>query len=548
MSDSLFTQLKELNRRLSLNQKLSIAALSTVVLCSILSFVYLIQGDGHQLLFSGLDAESAARVTDRLDELGIGYRLSDRGSAVLVPAERIDEARLSLAAEGMPSTGRMGFEIFDQNNWGLTDFAEKINFNRALEAELERTILSLSEISRVRVHLVPEKDALFEEDERPAKASVLIQLRRATALPAPKIAGITNLVASAVEGLEPANVTVVDVSGRLLTENGAGSRIDGTLRELEKEAEAGLAAKVISVLEPLVGKGRVRVSALVELNNSEVTQTEELFDPKQSALVRQLRTDQSSQEETARGIPFKANDGEEEPAATPLQGEKLLQEEVHYEVSKTVRNLIQPRGSVKRVAVAVAVDHKMISETGPDGAVVEKSEPRSVEEMGQIKNLVTGAIGYDQNRGDTLTVENIPFSLSAESLPPPGFLETYPRLVWTGLRYFKLFALFLLFYLFIFRPLRKRVFTYVEVTEPDVKQLESGREVEALAQNSKTEPKALGAGAGEDAQADGTRLVGSPPRSQPPSPEEMGQQVLQLARQEPELVTKLVRAWLAEGA
>ena len=202
MPGGLLSQLRALKEKLSINQILSIVALGTVILCSVLAFVYLLHKEPYQTLFTEMDAEEANSVVQKLKELEIPYELSNGSRTVLVPAGRIDQAVMELASAGLPNRDRIGFEIFDESQWGVTEFAEKIKYRRAMEGELERTIVSLSEVSSARVHLVMEKESLFVRDTQPAKASVAIRLKQGVKLGANRVTAISNLVAFAVEGVD----------------------------------------------------------------------------------------------------------------------------------------------------------------------------------------------------------------------------------------------------------------------------------------------------------------------------------------------------------
>ncbi|MFQ5739161.1 MAG: flagellar basal-body MS-ring/collar protein FliF [Acidobacteriota bacterium] len=538
MPKNILAQLKALNQNLTLNQKLSITALAAVILSSILFFVYMMNREPFQLLFSDLDAQSVSPILDKLKERNIPYEMSQGGRSLSVPADRVNEARIALASDGLPQQGRLGFELFDQQNWGLTDFAEKVNYRRALEGELERSISSLKEIARARVHLVMEKQTLFEEDKEPAKASVVIELRGGARLAASHVRGITNLVAFAVAGLRPENVTVVDVGGRLLSQRSEEESLGSGLMEARKAMEQDLAKKVVSLLEPLVGQDKVRVSASVVLDNTETQQTEELVDPNRTALVRQRKTDEAVTGNLVGGIPFKAND-QSNPQQSSAEGRKLVQEEVHYDVSKTIRNTVLPRGSLKQISVAVVIDDKSVRETDARGRVIEKSEPREAEEMARLHKLVSATIGFDQKRGDVLSVENVAFSTQVEQpLAPVGWLERYQREFKLVLKYLRIVALFLLFYFFIFRPVKRKVFSYIEVSEPDLAQLEAATGDREMVRQLKAKI--------ESGQSDTPLFLGDGEESS--STRMKVKKLVSLANDEPEMVTKLIRSWLAEGS
>lgn len=537
MAASALSQLSALNKSLTLNQKLSIIGLGVVILFGVLLFGYLVQREPYQLLFSDLDASNANSVVEQLKQLGTPYELANGGRSILVPADRVSETRLELASQNLPKSGRIGLELFDQNNWGISDFAQKVNYRRALEGELERTILSLSEVSESRVHLVMQKDSLFEEDSQPAKASVVIKLNNASTLAKRKVAAIRNLVAFAVEGLDPKNVTLVDVGGNLLSEplpeeESLTSAQAGMRQKVEKE----LCDKVHAILAPIVGEDNVRVSASVQLDFSQTTEkSESIQDP---IIISQQVSKELVNSPGRQGIPFKSND----PAAAGTTGQASTQngrslqtETTNYEVSKTVRQTVRPSGGVLQQSVAVVVNDKQT--TTADGEAQMQS--RTSEEMERIRNLVTATVGLNAERGDSLTVENVSFTLRPEDLPTvsmPSFWQRNRDLIYPVFRYGLILLVFALFYLLIFRPVKNRVFSYVDVEKVNNRQLAASiKDPELLKQLE----SAL---SGERALGEGELL------HKPTNPESaMRKEILRLAKDDPQAVTHLIRSWLSEG-
>jgi flagellar M-ring protein FliF len=541
----LLTQLSALNRRLTINQKISIVALGTLILCGILSFVYLLKRDDYQLLFSSMDASDASAVVSRLKQMNIPYELSEGGRAISIPGARINEARLDLATAGLPEKGRIGFEIFDKSNWSATDFTERVNYRRALEGELERTVLSLSEVSHARVHLVMEKDSLFQDRKQPAKASVVIRLKSGSSLPASRVNGIVNLVAFAVEGLQPDNVTVVDVNGNLLStaHNGEEQALDEAQLSLRRKLEKEMTQKVVSILEPLVGVGKVGVTASVLLDYSESQQTEEIFDPNGTVVLSSQKSEERAGDSTqAAGVPgVNANQGGTVRQQSVAEARVRQSETVNYEVSKTVRQTRLPKGTIKQISMAVVVDDKSLASRDANGQPIESSKPRDAAEIEQLRKLVSATIGFNAERGDSLTVENISFTgvtHELQLLPEPAFLQDYRDLMQPAMRYLAILLLFALFYLLVFRPVKKRVFSYVEFGDPQFAQLaaatadgEMVRQLESkMAQLKGASPQ-----------------LGPANVEQPASETEVfKRQLVELARREPETVTKLVKNWLAQ--
>jgi flagellar M-ring protein FliF len=465
--------LKVLNA-LTFNQKISLAVLAVTVIAGITAMVYFVNQDEYQTLYSELGPEEAAVVVEKLQAMNVPYRLGNSGRSVEAPSDRLNELRLQLASEGLPQAGKIGFEIFDQNNMGMTEFVERVSYKRALEGELVRTMLSLKEIGQARVHLVLPKESMFEEKAEPTKASVIVKLRSGKALSEPAVSGIVHLVSSAVEGLTPDNVTVVDSNGRLLsgTKGRGEEALTGNQAELKIRTERELTAKVVNILEPVVGQGKVRADTSVMMDFSRAEQTEEKYDP-QGVIRSQQKNEERSEPSapaagTAAGVPgTKSNDANPPPVFIPTGRNgstgSRQSETTNYELSKVVRRTLQPAGQITRVSVAVIVDDAVRTETGTDGVPVRRSAPRGPEDLKKLNDLVGAAIGIDPKRGDTLTVENIAFEAPAELQEvPPTFLDNLRPLARPALRYGVLLVTFLLVYMLLVRPLSHRIFVALD--------------------------------------------------------------------------------------
>lgn len=406
-------------------------------------------------LYRGMASEDAAQAVQKLKEGNVEYRLEDDGNTILVPADKASEARLLLAREGLPKSGRIGFELFDKTNFATTDFAEQVNYRRALEGELERTIGSLGEIEKARVHLTFPKDSVFVESRQPAKASVLLSLRHSATLAPENIAAIAHLVASAVEGLSPQQVTIVDSYGDLLNKprsaDGLGSASDSQF-EYQVNVEHELTKKLNETLDPILGVGNYRTGVSVECDFSGVEESEEVLDPTKSAIVSSQRTDESTIGRLNAGIPGVAANLPDPPpaagapaatpaaatppaatpaagapaaaapaAAAPASGTTRRTENTNYQTSRLVRHVEHPRGSVKRVTVAVLLDQPMKWEK--KGANYSRTFIAPLpEKINVIKDLVTNIAGINAARGDQVTVETLPFDGSIREDRPaePG--------------------------------------------------------------------------------------------------------------------------------
>src|SRR5580658_4352809 len=300
-------QLKKLLARLTIGQKLSIVAAAVVVATALFGFAKWRHEQDFRPLYTGLAAEDAGAVVQKLKETGTEFRLSENGSTVLAPAARLAELRLQLAASGLPKSGRIGFELFDKTSFGMTDFAEHVNYLRALEGELERSIVLLAGVEQARVHLTFSKESVYLETRQPAKASVVLGLRPGAQLSPQNVMAICNLLASAVEGLAPEAVSVVDTRGNLLNRprKSGDDGLQGSEANLEYRdmVEKGLLAKIQTTLEPLLGADRFRASVSAECDFSNGEQSEESFDPARSVMVSSEKSEDVAPAALSGGVP-----------------------------------------------------------------------------------------------------------------------------------------------------------------------------------------------------------------------------------------------------
>jgi|HubBroStandDraft_6_1064221.scaffolds.fasta_scaffold26415_5 flagellar M-ring protein FliF len=457
-------------KALTAKQIVLLAGSALIVGGTIWVFVQLLGQGEYKPLYSGMAPADAQSLAQRLSAQNISYRLSTDGTAVLVRSDQLDKARVEAASQGPLASGRMGFELFDKPNWSGSDFSEKVNYQRALEAELERTIQTMSGVEAVRVHLVLPRESLFTDRERVAKAAVVLKLR-GTRLNDQISTSVANLVSSAWDDLSPQNVTVVTTDGQM-PGHGHDHRVG---MEGMEELETTLAERIVRTLTPVVGNDHVKSSVTIDYDPTSADSTQELYDPNSTAVL----SSQSSQETVGdlepAGIPGTPSNAPSSPsnttaatqakAATSTQG--IRSESKTFAVSHTTRHLLEPAGRVKRVAAAILVDDA-VETTTESGKTAETRRKRTPEEMKQIEELAKAAIGFDSQRGDQFSLQNISFSTPQMDLPlPPGKLQRFVVFTehWTGaLRYVALSLLFLAVYLLILRPVKKHVFTILEST------------------------------------------------------------------------------------
>lgn len=356
-------------------------------------------------LYVNLDPEDARQMSQILAQAQIPFQPSPDGTGVMVPAAQLDKARLATAAKGGVKSGRLGFEIFDKPNWVGSEFDEQVNYQRALEGELEHTVGTLSDVESARVHLVLPHDSLFREQERPAKASVVLKLRHRILADGEPDA-IRNLVASAVDGLSPDNVVLVDASGHLPLG-------PTTAETMQFSAEQTLEDKLLSTLEPVTGAGNVRASVTLDYDRTSSDTTQEIYDPDKTATLTVQRTEQTTgAQPVAAGVPGTASNAPNSQALPvyPQQfsaPQSSKTESSTYGVSKTDRHVEEGPGRLRRMTAAIVVNDRLVSPAAKGKAAVW--QPRSADEIRNLTALAQAAVGFDGSRGDTLTVEDMSF-------------------------------------------------------------------------------------------------------------------------------------------
>ena len=417
-------QIKRLLAGLSLGQKVSIAAVAILTFAGLYGFSRWKYESDFRPLYTSMAAEDAAGVVQKLRETGVEYRLADNGGAVLVPSAKLAESRLALAAAGLPKTGRIGFELFDKNTFGATDFVEHINYKRALEGELERSVMSLAEVEQARIHLTLPKESVFLEQQQPAKASVMLKLRPGAEISQANVLAITNPVASAVEGLGPEAVSVVDMNGNLLSRPrrsgpADGSQVTSEALEMRQQIERDLIAKIHSTLEPLVGPDRFRAGASVEWDLSSGEQQEETFDPTHSVMASSQKSEDLVERASSSGVPGTASNlprGNATGSGSGASGTSRRTENVTFQTSRVIRHTRIPQGVIKRMSLAVLLDQTVRWE-GQGAARHKVIEPPKPETIQSLKGLIAAATGLNTERGDQLIIESLPFESTVNAEP-----------------------------------------------------------------------------------------------------------------------------------
>ena len=430
------------------------------------------------LLYGDLTTGDATQIAAELDITGIPYTLSEDGTQVSVESDSVGRARMLLAEEGLPSSGSLGYEIFDrQQGFGTTSFVQNINQLRALEGELARTVGTLGPIRTARVHLVMPERELFSRESQPATASVFISTRNRAAVGNEQILAIQHMIAAAVPQLDPSRVAIVDENGNLLARAGDPAN-DGTLtasttEEMRMKYEQRLGRQIEDMVARVVGYGNVRAIVSADLDFSSVTRNSEIYDP-EGQVVRSTQTisqDEFENSEQNNDVSVQNNlpglPSEAAPGGNPQFGSNREEEVVNYEITRTIENFVQESGEIDKLSVAVLVDGRYEPAAGgAEGADAEAEDaqesagqmvyvPRSEAELAQISSLVRSAIGYNESRGDTLEVVNMQFAREpVGDLPADETIMGLPRDQIVGIAETLIFSLVgVLALLLVVRPL-----------------------------------------------------------------------------------------------
>jgi flagellar M-ring protein FliF len=460
-------QLLEFVRSLSIKQKIMIlSVIGAVALGFILLMTWANRPD-YEVLYTNLNQDDAAGIIAKLKERKIPYRLEQNGTVITVPRENVHETRLTLAGEGLPRGGGVGFEIFDKTSLGTTDFVQKLNYQRAVQGELARTISQFREVEQARVHIAIPRESLFIEEEKKPTASVILKLRGGMKLNNNQVESIVHLVASAVQGLAPEDVTIADIGGKLFYKK-SSSDMTGPLStaqlEYQKGMEDGLRKNVEGMLGEVLGTNKVIARVSADIDFQQINITEEKYDP-DSAVVR---SEQRSEEKSEGGSNIPAGiPGVKGSLAGKLEGsantgnKSLYQKESeirNYEINKVNRQVLGPAGSIKRLSVAVMIDGAYKETAAKEGKSARQYVARTQTEMSQFENIVKKAVGFDEARGDQVEVVNIPFVWGAPEEESPASIPWQEYFSKIARPLFNI-ALVLIFIFFVAKPLLKWLIT-----------------------------------------------------------------------------------------
>ena len=545
--------------RLRANPKIPLMVAAAATVAIIVAMVLWAKSPDYRVLYSNLSDQDGGAIVTQLTQMNVPYRFSDNGSAIMVPAENVHELRLRLAQQGLPKGGAVGFELLDQEKFGISQFSEQVNYQRALEGELARTIETLGPVKSARVHLAMPKPSLFVREQKLPSASVTLNLEPGRALDEGQISAVVHMVSSSVAGLPPGNVTLVDQGGHLLTQsNTAGRDLNDAQLKFASDVESRIQRRIEAILGPIVGSGNVHAQVTAQLDFANKEQTEEQYhpngDPTQAAVrSRQLNTSEqiggaypggvpgalSNQPAPANNAPIDAPQTQNNAQANGQNGQNNPQraqttstaansgprntqhdETTNYEVDRTIRHTKMNVGDIQRLSVAVVVNYRQLA----DG----KPLPLTADQLKQIEDLTREAMGYSEKRGDTLNVVNSPFTATEETggeLPFWQQQSFIDQMLSAGRWLLVLIVAWLLW--------RKAVRPQIQ------RRAEEAKAAQEMAQQRKEMEEAVEVHLSKDEQTQQRR------NNQRLSAEVMSQRIREMSDNDPRVVALVIRQWMS---
>lgn len=539
--------------RLRANPKIPLLIAASAAIAIVVALLLWAKSPDYRVLYSNINDRDGGAIVTQLTQMNIPYRFAENGAALLIPADKVHETRLRLAQLGLPKGGAVGFELLDQEKFGISQFSEQINYQRALEGELSRTIESLGPVQNARVHLALPKPSLFVREQKSPSASVTLTLQAGRALDDGQINAIVYMVSSSVAGLPPGNVTVVDQSGRLLTQSdGTGRDLNAAQLKYAGEVENRYQRRIEAILAPMVGSGNVRAQVTAQIDFATREQTDEEYQPNQQPNKAAVRSRQLSQSDQiggplVGGVPGALSNQPSAPATAPIETAKPAagtnadtakpnatatrsaasgpqntrsDETTNYEVDRTIRHTQQKAGTVQRLSVAVVVNYRGTDKEG-------KPLPMSKEQLAQIESLVRESMGFSSSRGDTLNVVNTPFTdneVTGGELPFWQSQSFIDRLLDAG-RYLLVLLVAWLLWRKLVRP-----------------QLQNRQAVQKAALASANAPMAKPADSNKQSNEE---LAQHRKSQQRVSAEVQSQRIRELAEKDPRVVALVIRQWMS---
>lgn len=410
-------RIKEFWNRISLSQRVLVGGLTAFVIAIFFALIVWLNTAEMQVLYANLSVEDAGRVTKMLEDQNVAFELTENGTVIMVPSDKVYSLRMKIAGEGQIQGQGLGFEVFNEVRLGQTEFVQKINYQRALQGEIARTLTAFPSVENARVHLVIPARTLFIQDQQKPSASVVLKLTGGAKMDQRDVTAIVNLLTMAVEGLDKSRISVADTSGKVLFqphEEGA-LQLSGTQVEMTNAAQARFERRIEELLMPMVGPGRVKATVNAELDFSQRTTRREVFDPESAVLRSEERSEESRQGQANldSGVP-EANFRGDGMGGTQSNSQSSREtRKSNFEINREEHNIVGQMGAVSRLSVAVIVDGTY--EKDQSGNPVYA--PRSEEDLKRIRQLVAGAVGFDSARGDVIEVSSVEFSTLEQEVP-----------------------------------------------------------------------------------------------------------------------------------
>ena len=502
------------------------------------------QQPDYRVLFSNFSDRDGGAIVAELEKMNIPYKYAEGGGAVLVPADRVHDARLKLASQGLPKGGNVGFELMENQKLGSSQFVERVNFQRAMEGELARSIESVSSVQAARVHLAMPRDSIFVSEQKPPTASVLLNLHPGRTLDRQQVSAIVHLVASSVPDLSTKNVTLVDQNGHLLSDSGNPADMNGmdpSQIKYVQDLQQNVVKRIESIITPIVGPNNVRAEATADVDFSRTEQAVESYKPNQTPEAMVIRSQQTSESLNggagAGGVPGALTNQPPAPATAPIVAPKgaapapapvaaaatntRKDATVNYEVDKTIQYVQQSGGGLKRLSVAVVVNYRK----SVDKAGKVSMKPLTAAETTQITNLVKEAMGYSQARGDSVNVVNTPFASADQEVIPELPVWKQPATINLAKeigKYLLVAVAILILYLRMLKPLFRKLMETPALPPPGT--------------------AALG-GPGSQIAHDGTLALAQGPSNY----QENLNKAQKLASEDPRVVANIVKTWVSSN-
>ena len=540
--------------RIKADPKIPLMIAAAAAVAIIVALLLWLRSPDYRVLLSNLSAKDGGDIVGQLTQMNVPYQIADNGSAILVPADKVHELRLKLAQSGLPKGGNTGFELLDKEQFGISQFSEQINYQRALEGELSRTIESLSPVQNARVHLAIPKPTLFVREQKLPTASVTVGLLPGRMLDEGQISAIVHMVSSSVTGLTATNVIIVDQAGRLLTNNDNSQQSANSAQiKMTKEMESHLKQRIEDILSPLVGRANIHAQVTAQMDFSKVEQTSEEYKPNQtadSAAIRSRQNSQSMQNNNGGtgGVPGALSNQPVSAPNAPIETNKenkdaqqttnnrnnttnsQSDETTNYEVDRKISHTQRQIGVVDRLSVAVIVNYH--SQEGENGAEMKPLPP---EMMQQIEALTREAMGYSTARGDSLNITNSLFTNDTPIEVEPSLLES-PQFIAQLLDYGKILLIALIAW-FMWRFGIKPQWVKYRKTQ------QAQTDAEMFVATQMKTPLVVDEEINEDMDEQTRRRL----TRQRVSAEIQSQRIREMAEKDPQIVAMVIRQWLGKA-